>query len=143
MNKQPNHLPNNFWIIGIIAMVWNLVGVFAYLSQTFMSDEILKTLSKSEQSYFTNIPAWVTAAFATAVFAGLFGSICLLFRKKIALFLFLISFVALILQHSYNLFIQEFMNIGGSQLILPILTTLIGIFLLWFSYKMDKKGVLI
>ncbi len=143
MNKQSNHLPNNFWIIGIIAMLWNLVGVFAYLSQTFMSDEILKTLSKSEQSYFINIPAWVTAAFATAVFARLFGSICLLFRKKIALFLFLISFVALILQHSYNLFIQEFMNIGGSQLILPILITLIGIILLWFSYKMDKKGVLI
>ena len=86
MNKQSNHVPKIFWILGIIALVWNLVGVFAYLGQSFMSDEILKTLSKSEQSYFTNIPAWVTAAFATAVFAGLFGSICLLFRSLYSYF---------------------------------------------------------
>ena len=143
MNKQSNQTPNSFWIIGILALFWNLVGVFAYLGQTFMSDEILKTLSKSEQNYFTTIPAWVTAAFATAVFAGLFGSICLLFKKKIAFFLFLISLVALILQHNYNFYIQDYMKITGAQLILPFATTLIGGFLLWFAYKMDKKNLLI
>tara|TARA_B110000967_G_C18816095_1_gene526202 strand:+ start:418 stop:849 length:432 start_codon:yes stop_codon:yes gene_type:complete len=143
MNNKLHQTSNRFWILGILAIIWNLVGVFAYLGQTFMSDEILKTLSKSEQNYFITIPAWVTAAFATAVFAGLFGSICLLFKKKIAFFLFLISFVALVLQHNYNIFIQEHMEIGGAQLILPFATTLIGVLLVWYTYKMGKKNILI
>ena len=92
MIKKSIHPSNKFWIIGVSALIWNLVGVFVYLGQSFMNDEILKTLSQSEKNYFLSIPAWVTAAFATAVFAGFSGSICLLLRKKIAYLLYLISF---------------------------------------------------
>ena len=140
--KETKQRSTKFWIIGISALVWNLVGVFAYLGQSFMSDDVLQTLTQSEQNYFLSIPAWVTAAFATAVFAGFSGSICLLFRKKIAFLLYLISFLALIVQHLYNLFIQDFLSFSGTKLILPVFTTIIGAGLLWYSKKMDEKGVL-
>ena len=58
------------------------MGVVAYLGQTFMSEEILKTLSKSEQHYFSNMPAWVTAAFATAVFAGVLDLLLYYLKKR-------------------------------------------------------------
>ena len=142
MIKKSIHPSNKFWIIGVSALIWNLVGVFIYLGQSFMNDEILKTLSQSEKNYFLSIPAWVTAAFATAVFAGFSGSICLLLRKKIAYLLYLISFFAMIVQHLYNLFIQDFLSFSGKQLILPFFTTLIGGYLIWFSKNKDQKGIL-
>jgi len=142
MMKETKQRSTKFWIISVSALIWNLIGVFVYLGQSFMNDEILKTLSQSEQNYFLSIPAWVTAAFATAVFAGFSGSICLLLRKKIAYLLYLISFLALIVQHLYNLFIQDFLSFSGTQLILPVFTTIIGASLLWYAKKMDEKGVL-
>jgi hypothetical protein len=56
--------------------------------------------------------------------------------------LYLISFFALIVQHLYNLFIQDFLSFSGKQLILPFFTTLIGGYLIWFSKNKDQKGIL-
>jgi len=142
MNETSNRPSINFWIFSSLALVWNSMGVLAYISQTFMNQKVLLTLSKAEQHYFSSIPAWVTAAFATAVFAGVFGSIALIFKKRIANFLFSISMISLLIHQLYNFFIQNYMAISGMELILPISTTVIGFFLLWYSSKMSKQGVL-
>lgn len=132
----------NFNLICSLALVWNFIGVVAYLGQTFMGQKTLLSLSKSEQYYFSNMPAWVTAVFATAVFSGVIGSIAMLFKKKIATLLYSISLVSLLAQQVYNFLIQDFITISGVGLILPLSTIIIGIFLLWYSYKMSKQGVL-
>ena len=142
MNETSNRPSINFWIFSSLALVWNSMGVLAYISQTFMSQKVLLTLSKAEQHYFINMPAWATATFATAVFAGVFGSIALLFKKRIANLLFSISMISLLIHQFYNFFIQNYMVISGMELILPISTTVIGFFLLWYSSKMSKQGVL-
>ena len=142
MNKTSIRPSINFFIISSLALIWNLIGVLAYLAQTFMGEKTLASLSKDEFHYFSNMPAWVTAAFATAVFAGVFGSIGLLIKKKIANLLFFISIVSLLAHQVYNFFIQDYITFGGVELILPISTTVIAFFLLWYSYKMSKKGVL-
>jgi|TARA_B110000902_G_scaffold214695_1_gene246825 hypothetical protein len=142
MINQPPRPTNNFWIISILAILCNLIGVFAYIGQSFMSENVMKLLSESEQKYFHNLPTWVTAAFASAVFAGLFGSVGLLLRKKIVYPLFLFSLISLIVHQNYNFFIQNDIQITGLDLILPLATIFIGIFLVWFSSKMNKIGVL-
>jgi len=60
----------SFWIIGIIALIWNLMGVFAYLQEAYMTVEDLAALPPDQQALFENVPAWVTSAFAFAVFGG-------------------------------------------------------------------------
>ena len=142
MNKKSKYHLINFWIISILALIWNIFGVFAYLGQTFMSQKILLSLPKPEQYYFSNTPAWVTAAFATAVFGGVFGSIGLLVKKRVANFLYSISIVSLLTYQFYNFFIQDYMVISGTKLLLPISTTVIGIYLIWFSYRMSKYDIL-
>ena len=132
----------NFNLICSLALVWNFIGVVAYLGQTFMGQQTLLSLSKSEQYYFSNMPAWVTAVFATAVFSGVFGSIAMLFKKKIAKLLYSISIVSLLTHQVYNFLIQDYIIINGMRLILPLSTIVIGFFLLWYSKKMSKKGVL-
>lgn len=142
MNSTSIQPSANFLLICSLALVWNLMGVVAYLGQTFMGQKTLLSLSKSEQYYFSNMPAWVTAVFATAVFSGVIGSIAMLFKKKIATLLYSISLVSLLAQQVYNFLIQDFITISGVGLILPLSTIIIGIVLLWYSYKMSKQGVL-
>jgi hypothetical protein len=142
MNQTTNQTSINFWIICSLALIWNLIGVFAYFGQTFMSEQILSSLSKTEQNYFLNMPVWVTASFATAVFTGVFGAISLLLKKKPAVFLFLISIILILTHQYYIFFIQSFIKVEGLGLILPLTTVFIGFYLLWFSIKMNKQGVL-
>ena len=53
------------------------------------------------------MPAWVTAAFALAVFGGALGSLLLLFRKKFAEGVLVVSFLAVLAQMTYNLFLAK------------------------------------
>ena len=142
MEQTSHHPSNQFWIISILALIWNLLGLLAYLSQTFLSQKSLNALPRAEQYYFINTPAWFTAAFATAVFAGIFGSVGLLLKKRMANVLFIISMVSLLVQHYYNFFVQNYMKISDLKLVMPIATVVISIFLIWFTFKMSRKGVL-
>ena len=50
MNKTSIRPSVNFYIISSLALVWNLIGVFAYLGQTFMEEQALSSLSKDERA---------------------------------------------------------------------------------------------
>jgi hypothetical protein len=140
-NISTNKPPLWFWIVGIIAFIWNLMGVMAYLSQAFMTDAELAALPEAEQALYINFPAWATAAFAIAVFGGALASIALLLRKKIAKTLFIISFLGIIVQMIYNFFISEAMDVyGPGGMIMPIMIIFIGIYLIMFSNKSISKN---
>ena len=142
MSKSVNQPTTTFWIISVIALLWNLAGVYAYLSQAYMSAEVIATLSEPEQMYYNNVAAWATASFAISVFAGALGGLTLLFRKKIAYALLFISLIAVLIQATYNFFIQEFMPVENVQMIWSLVIILIAVFLVWFSKDALTKRIL-
>ena len=138
--KKPTTM---FWVIGIIALVWNALGVVAYLGQAFMTDEIKATIPEDQLAIIESTPAWATAAFAIAVWAGLLASLFLLIKKKIAKSVFIISLVGIIVQLIHNFFIANAMEAyGPGGLIMPILTVGFGLFLIWHSKKCINEGIL-
>ncbi len=124
-----------FWIISVLALLWNGMGIVAYLGQAYMTDEALALLSDGDQAYHNNTPAWVTAAFATAVFAGALGCLALLLRKKWTTSLFILSLIAVIVQFIYNFFMQEFKEVVGTDMIWSVVVIVIALFLVWYSKK--------
>lgn len=125
-----------FWIISSMALVWNLMGVFNYLTQAFMTDAVLASLPKDQQLMYQDVPAWATAAFATAVFSGTLGALLLLLKKKIASTFFILSFIGIITQMTYGLLISENTNgYGPLGLIMPLMIIAIGGYLIWYSKK--------
>jgi len=134
--RKPSNL---FWVISSIALVWNLMGVFNYLDQAFMTDKILETLPKEQQILYQDVPAWVTAAFAIAVFSGTLGSLFLLLKKKIASTFFIISFLGIMGQMSYGLLIdQNSDSYGPMGIAMPIIIIAFGGYLIWYSRKANE-----
>lgn len=131
-----------FWVISIVALLWNLMGVFAYLSQAYITPEAIALLPEPEQAYYNNVPAWVTGAFALAVFSGTFGAIALILRKKWAVLLFMVSLIAVIVQSIYTFLIQTYIQLSTNQMIMPILVIVIAVFLVWYSNKKSKNEIL-
>ncbi|MBP93928.1 MAG: hypothetical protein CMC55_07415 [Flavobacteriaceae bacterium] len=133
--------PKSFWIISIVALIWNLMGVSAYLMQAFMTDEALSKLPEPEQALYHDVPAWVTAAFAIAVFGGTLGCIGLLLRKKWSKPVFILSLIGIIVQMIHNLFISNNMDVyGPGAIIMPIMVLIIGVYLIIYSKAAIQKG---
>lgn len=127
--------------ISIFAIVWNLLGIAAYLMQVFMTDEHKALLPEAEQALYANIPAWYTAAFALAVFGGFLGSVLLLMKKKLAVSLLFLSLIAVFVQMYYNFFISHSMEVyGPGSAVMPILVILIAIFLVGYARKLHANG---
>ena len=134
--RKPSNL---FWVISSIALVWNLMGVFNYLDQAFMTDKVLETLPKEQQILYQDVPAWVTAAFAIAVFSGTLGSLLLLLKKKIATTFFTISFLGIMGQMSYGLLIDKNSDSYGPIVVaMPIIIIAFGGYLIWYSRKANE-----
>jgi hypothetical protein len=134
--RKPSNL---FWVISSIALVWNLMGVFNYLDQAFMTNKVLEVLPKEQQILYQDVPVWVTAAFAIAVFSGTLGSLLLLLKKKNASTFFIISFLGIMGQMSYGLLIdQSSDSYGPMGIAMPIIIIAFGGYLIWYSRKANE-----
>ncbi|MDU8887101.1 hypothetical protein RXV94_13100 [Yeosuana sp. MJ-SS3] len=133
--NSTNKPPIWFWIVSVIALVWNGMGVNAYLQQAYNTESFREMYPPEQLEIIANHPAWLTAAFAIAVFGGALGSITLLLRKKWAVTLFLISLIAVIVQMGY-----AFINDQVTSMVMVLMIIVFAIFLVWFSRKSAAKG---
>lgn len=137
--KSSAKQPVWFWIVSVIALIWNGWGVNMYLQQAYDTESYRAMYPDPEMlELANNTPAWATGAYAIAVFAGLLGCIGLLLRKKWAKPIFVLSLLGVLVSMTYHLFMSKAFEVYGTEVVvMPIIVTLIAIFLVWFA----KKGI--
>lgn len=132
-----------FWIISIIALLWNLMGVAACIGMSFMTPEMAaEGYGQEFADIFATKPVWATGAFAIAVFAGLLGCIGLLMRKKWATMLFILSLLGVIIHNIWGVMAGTLSVIGTFDKVMTIAVLAIAVFLIWFSRQKTAQGVL-
>lgn len=133
----------SFWVISILALLWNAMGVNAYLQQAYMTESFKAMYNEEQLKMITEAPTWATAAFAIAVFGGFLGCVLLLLRKKLAKTVFIVSLIGILVQMFYNFFIIDSMAIyGPGALVMPIMVILFAVFLIWYSkYCIQKNWI--
>ncbi len=131
-----------FWIVSGVALLWNLLGAMVYLAQAFITDEGKAMLPADKLELMENTPAWATAAFAIAVWAGVLGCIGLLVRKKWARPVLLVSLLGILVQMAYAFFMTNAAEVYGivEGVVMPLLLIGIGIGLLLFAKSSQNKG---
>ncbi|NHN25221.1 hypothetical protein FIA58_005970 [Flavobacterium jejuense] len=129
----------SFWIISVVALLWNLMGVNQYLLMAFKSDSVRSGLTPERLALLDATPSWSTAAFAIAVFAATIGCIALLIRKKIAYSFFVISFLGIIVQNIDAFMRFKIREFNSFELVMTIMIPVIGLFLIWYSKNAIKK----
>jgi predicted neutral ceramidase superfamily lipid hydrolase len=131
-----------FWIVAVIALLWNLIGILFWATEYFlMTDEMKATLPPEQLEMMNNAPAWGMWVYAVAVFGGTLASVLLLMRKKLSVPLFLISLLAILVQMGYWIFGMDSVAIlGPESLIMPLIVIAIAIFLYFYSKGASKNG---
>jgi signal transduction histidine kinase len=136
-DESVSHVHWSFWVIGAIALVWNVLGVVNYFVQ--MNPDAIEAYRESERMIIEGRPAWATAGFAVAVFGGAIGSLLLLLRKSFSLFLFVASFAGVVVAMIHSLGsgiafgVGEIVGIIGMPLALAL-------FLIWYARYTQRRG---
>jgi hypothetical protein len=136
--------PAWFWIVSVIALLWNAMGVMAYLMRAYMTDEAIAALPQEQQVYLQNQPAWYMGVFALAVFGGTLGSLLMLLRKALAYWVFVVSLVCVAAQWSYDIFmVENSPAFDSSGIAMAILIPVFSVALVFISRSARAKGWII
>ncbi len=140
--ESQQKLPITFWIISIVGLVWNAMGVFNFIRQAFISVPALDALMEEQPALMNATPPWIYIIFAIAVFGGFLGCLGLILKKAWAIPLFLISLIAIILQMGYSMFMADTIKVYGTMIgvVMPILVIAIGVFLWYYAKSSQQKG---
>ncbi len=141
-NSNLIKIPKWFWILAVIFLLWNVMGVLSFFGHTFISEETLDKLPIEERKLYTEYPIWTNIIFAIATFGGLIASIGLILKRKWTKTFYTISFLAIVPHMIYNIFFTKSIDVYGlaQATTMPVLVMLIGAFLIWFSSFSIKKN---
>jgi hypothetical protein len=90
-------IPGWFYAVAAVALLFEAFGCFMYIAQV-TADRM--ALPLDQRAMWDATPAWMIAAYAIAVWAGLAGAVLLLMRRKLAMPLLLVSLIAVVVQFS-------------------------------------------
>jgi hypothetical protein len=120
-------------IVAALGLVWNCFGIYNYL--------LTVGVVGGRPSAAGGMPAWVTGAFAIAVFAGALGCLGLLMLKRWSKLLFVLSLLAVL---AVDLWTFALSGMGGlmtsAEMGVTIAVVLVSLFFVWLAYSADGKG---
>ena len=121
-----------YWVAAIGALLFECLGCYFYLAEVRLTPEQIATLPLDQAAMLTARPAWYYAAFGTAVWVGLAGTLGLLLRKGWAVPALLISLIAVVTQFSAIFIVPEMRSVTSDALLGPIIVIVIcyGMFML-------------
>lgn len=136
--------PWHLWVIGIIALLWSAMGCFDYLMTQTHNEGYMSQFSEEQLAFFYGFPTWLEAFWAIGVWGGLAGSILLLMKRRVAVWLYLASFLGALVTTFQNYFLSNGLEIMGDAMsvgmTVAILVIALGLFL--YSRAMAKQGVI-
>jgi len=135
--KQVGGVHWSFWTIGVVALIWNLMGVMNFFMQ--MNADALAAMPESYRAIIESRPAWITGAFAIAVFGGALGCVLLLLRKSAAYYLFIASLIGVVVQLVHTLGVASG-SIGVGAFVGVGAALVVAAFLIWYSRQAKSKG---
>ena len=94
--KAPWHL----WVVGVLALLWYASGAFTIgMAQAGR----LPDISADEAAYYAAQPLWFVLLTDVALLSAVAGAAALLLRRRAAVWLFVVSLVAIVATNIYDL----------------------------------------
>ena len=132
----------SFWLIGVVALLWNIGGAINYIMQ--MDLEFVSTMPETHRAIIEDRPVWATGGFAVGVFGGALGCLLLLFRKTISLYVFTVSLVGILvtMAHTVNVASSKIEFSSGEIFMMILSPIIVSVFLIGYAKRsMSKRWI--
>ena len=120
------------------------MGAFDYVMTQTRNESYMSNFTSEQLTFFYGFPSWLVAAWAIAVWGGVLGSVFLLLRNKLAIWMFVASLVCMIITTVHNYGFSNGMQVIGDtfSLIVTAVIFLIAVALLLYSKAMHARRVI-
>ena len=133
--------PGWFRLAALLGLAWNAIGVFMYLRKVGLFGDPMAGMGEAERALAASIPAWVTGAFAVAVFSGLIGALGLVLLKRWSNPLLLVSVMAIVAQQVWILGMSNALDVHRNEaLMMGGLILVIAALLVWLGRVATTRG---
>jgi hypothetical protein len=145
MTDAPLKMPWHIWLIGVVAVLFNFIGVFDFVMSMAQGAEYQAKagMTPDQIAHYLGMPGWMTVVWAVGVFGAFLASILLLLRKKLALPVFVLSLAAFLVSLLYTYVLTDGGTVMGQQMAITsaVIAGLL-VFFSWYSWLMTGRGVL-
>ena len=145
MTNAPMKAPWHIWLVGLIALLFNSVGVFDFVMSMLQGAKYQASagMTPDQIAHYQQMPSWMMVMWAVGVFGAFLASILLLLRRKQALPVFIVSLAAFLVSLLYTYVLTNGGAVMGRQMAITsaVIAGLL-VFFSWYSRNMAQRGVL-
>ena len=130
------------WVlpVAIVAILWNLMGLFAFVIDLMITPELIATLPDADQALYAARPGWMIYGTSVAVILGVLGSVGLALRKQWSLGMLIGSLIGVLVQDVALVLIAMQMPLDLSVIIMQALVLIVAVELVFISRKGAAAG---
>lgn len=134
--------PRWLTIVAILLLLFGASGLFAFYGDVTMSETRLAAMSDWDRSFYTARPAWFIWIYGAAVWAGFFGALALLLRRRLAKFMYLLSLIAVVVQFGWVFASTDLVAAKGAATVVPFPLVIVAVTLfgVWLSTRGIRRG---
>lgn len=138
--------PVHLWIVGVLALLWNMIGVTDYAMMRTRNEGYFRALMPdlnvtAALGYMDAMPLLQSIGWALGVWGALIGTLLLLLRNRHAVTAYLVSLVGAVVAFAHQ-FLGAAPPAQMDDPVVPAIVTLIAIALLFYARWMRERGVL-
>ncbi|MEO5808565.1 MAG: hypothetical protein ABIR51_00550 [Sphingomicrobium sp.] len=139
--------PKHLWVVGGLALIWNLFGCYDYLMSRLHNDAYARMVMPGRDpavgwAYMDSMPLIASIGWGLGVWGALAATVLLLARSRHAVTLYLASLVGMALSFGYQALLGPPPPPGMDNPMIPLVIVAIGIALFVYARQMRIKGVL-
>ena len=145
MTDMTNKAPWHLWVVGVIAVLFNGIGVFDFVMSMAKGASYMARagMTPAQIAHYQQMPIWMVAVWAIGVWGAMLGSVLILLRNRVAFPVFAVSLTAFLVSLVYTYVLTNGGQIMGPQMVIAsgVITALLLLFM-WYSWLMTKRAVL-
>lgn len=134
----PRPVASWFMVAAVAALLFMALGCVSYVMHVFADPS---TMPLDQRAAYAAEPAWVTGAYAVAVWVGLAGAILLVLRRRLAEPALLLSLVATLVWLAGLVLVRDLReNMSANDLLVAIVVTALTWTIYWFARHSRMRG---
>ena len=134
-------VPRWFKPVVILALLWNLMGLLAWVLEFTVTPEIIAQMTEAQQAIYRASPEWLWLATGIAVIGGTLGCVGLIMKRTWSTLMLSLSMLGLIAQDfAIVVLIHPVAPVGVDVMGMQSVVFVIGVALLCLSLKMNREG---
>ena len=135
---SPRPVAGWFIIAAVASLLFMGLGCISYLMHVFANPA---TMPLDQRDAYEAEPAWVTGAYAVAVWIGLIGTVLLTMRRKMGEWLLLISLIGVLVWFAGLILVTPLReSMSANDLLVAIVVTALTWTVYWFARHSRQRG---